>query len=123
MSLDQYRFTVFTATYNRVGTLHRVYDSLLKQTFKDFEWIIVDDGSTDKTRELVENWQQTASFPIRYFWQKNQHKKTAFNKGVIEAKGKLFLNADNDDEFASNTLETFYYHWKNIPENEREDFA
>ena len=116
-------FTVFTPTYNREKTLYRVYESLLQQTFHDFEWVIVDDGSTDQTKTIVEIWQQEAVFPIHYVWQKNAHKKTAFNHGVKLAKGELFLPADSDDAFLPDALEKFATNWFSIPENKRKHFA
>lgn len=116
-------FTVFTPTYNRAKTLHRVYESLQQQTFLDFEWLIVDDGSVDETSALIEAWQNEAAFPIRYVWQNNGHKKTAFNHGVRLARGDFFLPADSDDTFPPNALERFVYHWLAIPENDRELFV
>jgi len=68
----RYTFTVFTPTYNRANTLPRVYESLRAQTFRDFEWLIVDDGSKDDTKQIVERWQAMAEFPIRYIYQQNQ---------------------------------------------------
>lgn len=118
-----YKFTVFTPTYNRAHTLPRVYESLKKQTFRDFEWLIVDDGSTDGTGELVASWQKEASFPIRYFWQENRHKKVAFNRGVREARGELFLPLDSDDECVPHALERFIYHWNKIPYVQRNGFS
>lgn len=118
-----YRFTVFTPTYNRARTLPRVYESLKRQTFRDFEWLIVDDGSTDNTRELVEAWQKESLFPIRYFWQENAHKKAAFNRGVNEARGEFFLPLDSDDEALPDALEILNRHWENIPEGERSRFS
>jgi glycosyltransferase involved in cell wall biosynthesis len=118
-----YCFTVFTPTYNRAHTIARVYESLKRQTFRDFEWLIVDDGSTDNTRELVENWQKENLFSIRYFWQENAHKKTAFNLGVREAQGELFLSLDSDDEALPNALETFNRIWLDIPADERAGFS
>ena len=56
-------FTILTPTYNRAGTLHRVYESLCQQTFKDFEWVVVDDGSTDNTHASVLAWQRARRFP------------------------------------------------------------
>src|SRR3546814_8374382 len=88
MSTWRHLFTVVTPTYNRAHTLERVYSSLREQSFQDFEWVIVDDGSTDNTRAMVMGWQQEANFPIHYMWQKNQHKKTAFNRGVRKADRK-----------------------------------
>ncbi|MGH9663460.1 MAG: glycosyltransferase, partial [Bryobacteraceae bacterium] len=118
-----YTFTVFTATYNRWATLPRVYESLKKQTYRNFEWLIVDDGSTDNTREIVEGWIFEAAFPIRYVYQEHGHKKAAFNRGVHEARGSLFLTLDSDDECAENALERFWWHWNNIPTAVREQYS
>ena len=95
MQTWRHLFTVITPTYNRAHTLERVYLSLREQSFQDFEWVIVDDGSTDSTRTMVMAWQQEASFPIHYVWQKNQHKKTAFNRGVRKANGELVVAVDS----------------------------
>ena len=119
----QYVFTVFTPTYNRRHTLHRVYDSLKAQTYRDFEWLIVDDGSTDKTRELVEQWQQENLVQIRYIYQENSHKHIAFNRGVREAKGELFLSFDSDDACEPQALERFKYHWDTIPLDQKDKFS
>ncbi len=122
-SVFRIRFTVFTPTFNRAHLLHRVFESLAAQTFRDFEWLIVDDGSTDQTAGLVKEWQQKSSFPIRYLWQENGHKKTAFNRGVAEARGELFLCADSDDRFVPEALERFAWHWDNIPVEIRSSFG
>lgn len=121
----KYVFTVFTPTHNRARTLGRGYESLLQQTFCDFEWVIVDDGSTDETASLVKRWisDPCTWFPIRYFWQPNQHKKVAFNRGVREAQGRFFVTLDSDDALLPNTLETFVEGWLSIPEGERDRFA
>ena len=119
----RFQFTVFTPTYNRAHTLHRVYDSLHTQTYRDFEWLIIDDGSTDNTKELVEQWQKEANFPIRYIHQENAGKHVACNRGVCEAKGELFLTFDSDDACVPETLERFKYHWDSIPEDKRESFS
>ena len=116
-------FTVFTATFNRCHTLHRPYESLRKQTFKSFEWVIVDDGSTDGTAKLVEAWTRESSFPIRYFYQKNSGKHVAFNRGVRAARGDLFLTFDSDDECVPAALEILLRHWLAIPAAEREQFS
>lgn len=103
-----------TPTYNRAHTIEHVYESLLAQTFGDFEWIIVDDGSTDGTRDLVSSWKP--GFPIRYVWKANGGKHTAMNLGVSLANGEFVLFADSDDRFKAQTLERFDYHWRRIPD-------
>ena len=118
-----YTFTVFTPTYNRADTLPRVYESLKAQTFADFEWLVVDDGSTDQTRALVEGWQREAGFPIRYFHQENRGKHAAFNRAVREAKGELLLNLDSDDRCVPNALERLKCHWDSIPGQQRPAFS
>lgn len=115
--------TVFTATYNRAHLLYRVYDSLCAQSFHDFEWLIVDDGSTDNTADVITTWQTQSQFPIRYIWQEHGHKKKAFNLGVKEAKGELFLILDSDDSAVPETLETFYHYWLTIPQEKRSEFV
>ncbi len=117
------KFTVFTPTYNRAHTLIRVYESLRGQTFKAFEWVIVDDGSLDDTREIISQWQRVEWFPIRYFYQRNQGKHIAFNRGVAEARGELFLPLDSDDSCLPDALEKLYTHWMAIPYNQREIFC
>ncbi len=120
----KYRFTVFTTSFNRAHTLPRVYESLKKQSFRDFEWLVVNNGSSDNTQELVNSWQEENLFPIRlYFRQKNEHKKVAFNQGVKNADGELFINFDSDDEALPNALEIFDQYWRNIPEDEKDGFS
>lgn len=123
MSPWRHLFTVVTPTYNRAHTLERVYASLTEQSFQDFEWVIVDDGSTDQTRAMVMAWQQEASFPIHYMWQRNQHKKTAFNRGVRKASGELVVALDSDDSLDTNALYAMAIAWKEIPEAQREKFV
>ncbi len=119
----QYTFTVFTPTFNRAHTLSGVYESLCNQTFRDFEWLVVDDGSSDGTRRLVEGWQREASFPIRYIYQASQGKHIASNRGADEARGELFLTLDSDDTCSANALERLNYHWSSITGADRERFS
>ena len=90
--------TVFTPTYNRANTLECLFQSLCKQTVYHFEWLVVDDGSTDNTEELIRQLQKKCTlFPIRYFKKGNGGKHTAINTGVELAKGFLFFIVDSDD--------------------------
>lgn len=123
MSGYEYSFTVFTPTYNRADTLHRVLESLAQQTYRSFEWLIVDDGSTDQTEALVRCWEAEAPFPVRYLWQENQGKHVAFNRAVREARGELFLTLDSDDACVPQALERLRHHWDAIPPEERSQFS
>lgn len=119
----RYQFTVLTPTYNRAHTLNRVYESLSEQDLQDFEWLIIDDGSTDNTKTLVTQWQQDADFPIRYLWQPNQHKKTAFNQGVNAARGELIVALDSDDTLEPNALNDMARTWRDIPAAKRKQYV
>ncbi len=119
----KFKFTVFTPTFNRAHTLQRVFDSLMRQTYRNFEWLIVDDGSSDGTQELVEKWMDAAWFLIRYEWQPNAGKHFAFNRGVELAEGELFLSIDSDDACVPHALERFIFHWQNIPTEGRSRFS
>lgn len=118
-----FTFTVFTPTFNRAQTLPRVYRSLQEQTFKDFEWLLVDDGSTDETPVRVKEWQKEAPFPIRYIWQENQGKHVAFNRGVNQAQGAFFLLIDSDDALVPEALERFKFYWESVPQDKRNQFV
>jgi len=89
--------TIFTPTYNRGYSLPRLYDSLCQQTSGDFEWLVVDDGSTDSTEQLVKGFISEQKIPIRYIKQSNGGKHRAINLGVKEANGDLFFIVDSDD--------------------------
>jgi glycosyltransferase involved in cell wall biosynthesis len=98
--------TIFTPAYNRAHTLSRLHDSLLAQTGVGFEWLVVDDGSTDGTSELVHSWEDRSAFPIRYIWQKNSGKHVAHNLGAQEAHGLYFMCVDSDDWLEPDAVET-----------------
>ena len=98
--------TVFTPTYNRADLLLKLYNTLTEQTSFDFEWLIVDDGSQDKTKELVDNLIKVSSqFPIRYYSQENHGKHVAINNGVQLARGEMFFIVDSDDWLPNNAIE------------------
>lgn len=101
-----YPITVFTPTYNRAYVLENLYRSLQRQTYKNFEWLVVDDGSSDDTEELFCKWcQEENPFPIRYVKQENGGKCRAINHGLQEARGKLFFTVDSDDYLTDDALE------------------
>ena len=118
--------TVFTPTYNRAHLLPRLYESLCRQTFTDFEWVIVDDGSSDGTSQLfhpndnVNDNEGSSLNPIfnsikvRYFYQENGGKHRAINRGVKEAQGELFLILDSDDSLPPDSLERIAYYYEQI---------
>lgn len=116
-------FTIFTPTHNRAHTLPRVYESVAAQELRDFEWVIVDDGSTDNTRDLVAQWIDEADFPIRYFYQSHGHKKTAYNYGIREARGELFVCWDSDDAALPQSLRILHDAWLAIPEATRDTYV
>jgi len=106
--------TVFTPTYNRGYIIGKLYESLKRQTFKDFEWLIVDDGSTDNTGEIVSNFiNEKPFFPIRYIKTENGGKHRAINKGVQLAQGDLFFTVDSDDYIPEQALKYISDEWIN----------
>ena len=96
--------TVFTPTYNRAEYLQRLYDSLRRQNETDFEWLIVDDGSSDDTPSVVEAFRQQGAVKIRYIYKENGGKHTAYNEALRQAEGRGFLCVDADDYLSDGAL-------------------
>lgn len=116
-------FTIFTATFNRAHTLTRLFDSIAAQDFRDFEWVVVDDGSTDDTEDLISHFARKADFPVRYFRQAHGHKKVAYNYGVREARGELMVCWDSDDAALPHALRVLHQEWLAIPEAGRDAYV
>lgn len=119
MTEDPPLFTVFTPTYNRAHTLYRVWDSLMAQTSRRFEWLVVDDGSTDRTRDLIEEFASLSDVPVRYYFQRNSGKHVAWNRAVRRARGRYFLVLDSDDGCVPHALETFERAWSEVEPQQR----
>lgn len=114
--------TIFTPTYNRAYILPKLYESLCRQNSKDFEWVVVDDGSSDETDDLVSSFKEfqvTSSVPfeIRYFKQENGGKHRAINRGVREARGELFFIVDSDDQLTQDAVEWIIHEAEPLMQN------
>lgn len=116
------KITVFTPTFNRGYTLKKCYESLKIQTYHNFEWLIYDDGSTDNTKEVIEEFIKEGIIEIRYYYAKNRGKHFAINQGTDLAHGELFFIVDSDDYLTKNSLELVYEAWDSVPMTEREKF-
>lgn len=107
--------TVFTPAYNRAHTLHRTYQSLLRQSCKDFVWLIVDDGSVDNTVDSVKQWQtQDNGFEIRYIFKENGGMHTAHNVAYEHIDTELNVCIDSDDCLADGAVEIIRSVWDEV---------
>jgi glycosyltransferase involved in cell wall biosynthesis len=118
------RVTVLTCTYNRAHTLPRLHRSLQQQIFRDFEWLIIDDGSTDGTAQLVAGWAGApGEFPIRYFAKPNGGKHSAHNFALPLIRGEYCAIIDSDDWYPATALLDLVQAWQSIPKAEVSTFA
>lgn len=99
------KVTVLTPTYNRKYIINRLYESLKHQTFRNFEWLVIDDGSTDGTEELMQQYIDEKNFPIRYFRQKNGGKHRALNTGISMINNEITFIVDTDDYLLDTAIE------------------
>lgn len=104
--------TIFTPAYNRAHTIWRTYESLCRQKCKDFEWLIVDDGSTDNTKELVKGWIAENKIPIRYIYQQNQGMHGAHNTAYKNIETELNVCIDSDDYMPDDAVEQIVSFWR-----------
>lgn len=110
--------TIFTPVYNRAYIIGQLYQSLLRQTSYAFEWLIVDDGSTDNIAGLVQQWlRDTQQFQIRFYRQENGGKHRAINYGVQMASYDAFFIVDSDDYLEDNAVESVIKYWNDVREN------
>jgi glycosyltransferase involved in cell wall biosynthesis len=106
-------FTIFTPTYNREKFLKLAFDSIkIQKSYYLFEWLIIDDGSTDKTFDLVKEIKKKSKFKIRYYYQSNSGKHVAHNSAILKAKGELIIFLDSDDQILPGTINYLQKIWK-----------
>lgn len=115
-------FSVITVTHNRRQLLPRVYASLVKQTFKEFEWVIVDDGSCDDTAKLVAQWQAANSIQITFYRQENQGWHVGYNRAVSRSRGRFITILDSDDWYFPEALESFQTWWAAMPSDQHQRY-
>lgn len=106
--------TIFTPIYNRAYIITKLYESLCRQTCDDFEWLIVNDGSTDNINELISKFQAENKITIRYLSQPNGGKHRAINNGVKHAQGVMFFIVDSDDYLTSDAVNFIKKEWNSI---------
>lgn len=113
--------TVFTPTYNRAYIIKNVYDSLLKQNYNNFEWLVIDDGSSDNTEELISSFMKENKIDIVYIKKENGGQHTALNLAIEKARGRLIMIVDSDDYLTDNALKRVAY-WESTIHG-KDDFA
>lgn len=113
--------TIFTPTFNRAYCLYKCYESMKRQSCQSFEWLIIDDGSTDNTKQLVEQWMlEPHEFAIRYVYKENGGMHTAYNVAYDIIETELSMNIDSDDYLTDTAVENILAFWKS---NKRDDIG
>lgn len=104
--------TVFTPAYNRADLLPRCYESMKRQSNKEFIWMIIDDGSTDNTKELVEKWiAEESEIEIKYYYKQNEGLHTAYNEAISHIETPLCVCIDSDDFMPDDAIEKILEFW------------
>lgn len=116
------KITVFTPTYNRARTLRIAFESLMNQTNHNFIWLIIDDGSTDNTSELIDEFKEKALFEIRYYWKENGGRHTAVNYSYQFLNTEYVITLDSDDELVPDAIEKILKIWESIPKEKYDKY-
>lgn len=114
--------TVMTPVYNRRSTIEKTIRSVEEQTFRDIEYIIIDDGSTEPIDDIVNKFMESTKLPVMFVKKPNGGVHTARNVGYEQARGELVLCIDSDDELLPEAAEIFYRTWKLIPKDGRKEY-
>jgi len=117
--MEKIKLTVFTPTYNRAYILPKCYESLCNQTNKNFIWLIIDDGSTDVTKELVEKWKAENVISIEYIYQENRGKPHAMNTAIQNCQTELIADLDSDDSYLPHTVQLILDNYEKIKNNDK----
>ena len=114
------KLTIFTATYNRAYILPKLYKSLCSQTCYDFEWILIDDGSSDESASMIRNWLNgNSKFQINFIQVPHGGKNRAINCAVAAAQGNFFIIVDSDDCLSADAVEWIYSKIPEVENNEK----
>lgn len=117
-------FSIVTPTFNSSKFIHRVYESAASQTFRQFEWIVIDDASQDDTLDILHGYKRAANFPITIIAKpENRGLLDSYNAGINAARGEFFVGMGHDDGFKANSLQFFYDRWNELPQSERHCFC
>lgn len=112
------KLTIFTPTYNRAYIINTLYESLKRQSVIDFEWLVIDDGSTDNTEDVFKTILETTTLDVKYIKKRNGGKHTAANLALEHALGELFFVVDSDDYLADNAVERILFYYNQIKNDE-----
>lgn len=110
--------TVFTPSFNRADLLSRLYESLCRQSCQDFIWLIINDGSTDNTSEIIKNWQSENKIEIQYFYKKNGGMHTGHNLAYQNIRTELNVCIDSDDWMPNDAVERILNFWSQVENKE-----
>ena len=115
------KLSILTATYNRGELLKELYKSIIRNLIPELEleWIIIDDGSTDNTKDIVNNFIKRNKFEIKYYYQENSGKMVSINKACEMATGELIVDCDSDDYFANESFKEIYKNAHNLLDNSK----
>ena len=117
-----YKVSIFTCVYNGANTIHRVFSSVNNQTYENIEHVIVNDGSTDNTEELIYEYIKSATYPVKYFKKENGGKHTATNVAWDNCDGDFIIQLDADDELLPNAIEFLVGEYKKIPDDQKDNY-
>lgn len=119
-----FKVTIFTSTFNRAYILPDLYQSLLNQSEKSFEWLVINDGSKDNTDGLLNEWILESKIAIQYIkLENNLGIANAMNIGIAKAKGKLFFKVDSDDVIEADAIKNILDFEKTIPDKDKKKYA